>query len=225
VSGVYLFRNRCGERCSSSPCSHFNFLFSHHNTGHHNPLIRQGRAKKISVYNLHLVYLAIPDLIMSISFILMVIKCHYDDSLWVTFSSAFLSKVSVNVAILHELLKLLVNSKTRRRSTPLSLLKASTQVLAMYAVSITSGLLALYLDQYVTFFTLLGCAFVYFLWVLLRICYGRLLCYNSDTLRRLKVLVIYFSRIICLKTWSPEFFAFFSIFCSIFPTTTFICGR
>jgi hypothetical protein len=164
------------------------------------PLCDKEERKNMTSYNLYLVYLAIPDLTMSSCFIATVTKCALEDRfLWEITSIAFVANVWVNVVILYELLKLLVDSKSRRRSTPPSLLKASTQALSVYAVSIILGLLEFYIRTHLLLRVFFGCAFVYLLWVLFRVCYGRLLCYNSDTLDRLKVLVIYFSRIICLN--------------------------
>lgn len=78
------------------------------------------------------------------------------------------------------------------------------QALVVYAVSIIwrvsyhfydEGLSSVKITQY----GIVYCALIYLFWVLFRIGYGRLLHYNSDTIGRLKALVLYFTRIICVN--------------------------
>lgn len=171
------------------------------------PLFDKEERKKMSAYNAYLVYLAIPDLVMSICFVLMANTCaHEYELLFAVSGIAFLGNVLVNVVILYEILKLLVDSKTGRRSEPPSLLRATAQAMVVYAASCVSGLLEFCLNHKITSYVLWDSAFVYIFWVLFRICYGRLLCYDSDTLGRLRVLVVYFSRIMCINIVTALFF-------------------
>jgi hypothetical protein len=173
------------------------------------PLFDKEERKKMSTYNLYLVFLAIPDLTMTI--IPATRKECFEEKAAerIIYGSGFFASFLVNVVIMYEIMRLLLDSKKSRRSAPPSFLKASMQVLVIYVFSILSMLSRLInVSFFIPHFTIMGCTFLYFLWVLFRIFRGRLLCYNGETVGRLNVLVIYFIRIVTLNMINAIIFVF-----------------
>ena len=213
------------------------------------PLLNKRRRSRASTYNLYLVFLAIPDFAYNIFLVwlfanferytcrdgrdfflglggcegydnpdqLPVVDHPYDLALFALCAS---STLYMNAIIAYEILKLLRNSKRRRRSKAPTLKKASLQALLAYTI----GTVIFMLDNYckdplfelgktvetitkiVMVIITIAIPIGYLLWVCFRIWYEGLLGdVRTKAGKRLSVLIRYFSRIIVVYIfiWVP----------------------
>jgi len=198
------------------------------------PLLKKRRRKRASTYNLYLVFLAVPDLIYNL--FLSYLFVTYEEWTvvlvpgeipWIDhpfdlalFALAAASNLYMNVIIALEILKLLRNSKRRRRSKAPSLKKASIQALCTYTVGIIIFALDYNADKIEDklkrlpkwvipffYFTLtIALPMAILLWVCFRIYREKLIGdVRTKAGKRLSILIRYFTRIIVVYIciWLP----------------------
>merc|ERR1719276_418448 len=115
------------------------------------PLLKKKKRSRASTYNLYLVFLAIPDLIYNVFLLYLFARYQNyilpiaDDSLpWIDhpidlalFVSCAAANLYMNAIIASEILKLLRNSKRRKRSKAPTLKRASIQAICTYTIGVT----------------------------------------------------------------------------------------
>ncbi len=195
------------------------------------PLLKKRRRKRASTYNLYLVFLAIPDLIYNL--FLVYLFATYEQWLayivpgnvpWIDhpfdlalFATCAAANLYMNAIIAMEILKLLRNSKRRKRSKAPSLKKASFQALATYTVGATiftvdyfgDGIAEVLPNSVIACFYFpltIGIPIAILLWVCLRIYWEKLIGdVRTKAGKRLTILIRYFTRIIVVYIciWLP----------------------
>ncbi len=198
------------------------------------PLLKKRRRKRASTYNLYLVFLAVPDLIYNgfLAYLFITyeqwitiivpgeipwIDHPYDLALFATCAAA---NLYMNAIIALEILKLLRNSKRRKRSKAPSLKKASGQALCTYMVGATIFAVDYNADliqdklqrlpnwviPFVYFTLTIALPMSILLWVCLRIYREKLIGdVRTKAGKRLTILIRYFTRIIVVYIciWLP----------------------
>ena len=186
------------------------------------PLFKKRRREKASTYNLYLVFMAAPDLIYNLFLVFLFVEF---DKLTCTrkatgfprinhgFDLAFfigcaVASLYINATIAYEILKLLRNSKKRKRSQAPTLKKASMQAGFFYAVGITVALLDVYcgddlkelpswVNWLLVFPPVIGFPIFYVIYVCIRIWREQLLGERGTKAgKRLNVLFRYFARLV-----------------------------
>eukprot|EP00531_Pseudo-nitzschia_arenysensis_P000676 CAMPEP_0116145194 /NCGR_PEP_ID=MMETSP0329-20121206/16447_1 /TAXON_ID=697910 /ORGANISM="Pseudo-nitzschia arenysensis, Strain B593" /LENGTH=958 /DNA_ID=CAMNT_0003640751 /DNA_START=552 /DNA_END=3428 /DNA_ORIENTATION=- len=198
------------------------------------PLLKKRRRKRASTYNLYLVFLALPDLIYNVFLAYLFIT--YEE--WITiivpgeipwidhpydlalFATCAAANLYMNAIIALEILKLLRNSKRRRRSKAPSLKKASVQALCTYIVGATIFAVDYNADKikdkisrlpswvipFVYFTLTIALPMAILLWVCFRIYCEKLIGdVRTKAGKRLTILIRYFTRIIVVYIciWLP----------------------
>ena len=203
------------------------------------PLLRKDGRNRVSTYNLYLVFSSIPDLVYNIFLVYMFATYERwtdppepdDDNKFPYIDHPFdmglflccgTSVFYVNAIIAYEIMKLLRNSKQRRRYKAPSLKAATIQAGCAYLFAVVHFLLEHYLSDripkwarnwigspYYLIATVLLPGF-YILFVCFRICREGLFCLSSRAGKRLTVLVRYFARIIVIYgvIWPPMYFIY-----------------
>jgi len=187
------------------------------------PLLKKRRRKKASTYNLYLVFLSVPDLIYNIFLVWLFVE--FDrltcargatgmpriDHPWdlALFVGIAVASLYINATIAFEILKLLRNSKKRKRSKAPSLKKALIQAGCFYMLGLTMGYVDYFGGDYlkdnwpkwviVLFLWNLAVGFpiFYMIYVCIQIWREQLLGERGTKAgKRLSVLVWYFARLV-----------------------------
>ena len=197
------------------------------------PLFKKKRRKRASTYNLYLVFLAIPDLMYNLFLVWLFVT--YNSEGWVEvvtigevpwmdhpfdlglFATCAAANLYMNAIIALEILKLLRNSKRRKRSKAPTLRKAAFQALFTYTIGAIIFVADYFGDDLQKMLPYWGIALIYLpmaifipifilLWVCFRIYWEGLLGDGrSKAGKRLTILIRYFARIIVvyILIWMP----------------------
>lgn len=197
------------------------------------PLFKKRRRKRASTYNLYLVFLAVPDLIYNL--FLLYLFATYQSKDWVTvlhvgevpwmdhpydlalFATCAAANLYMNAIIALEILKLLRNSKRRKRSKAPTLKKACVQALCTYTIGATIFFVDFFGDKLKALLSPTVISLIYLpiaifipisilLWVCFRIYWEGLIGdVRTKAGKRLTILIRYFTRIIVVYIciWLP----------------------